>query len=48
MPLTKPVKVSFLSMAGLKVRKPKGRMTKPVKIAFLSNPTLKRRSDATE
>lgn len=33
--MTKPIKISFLSKAGIKVGKPKGKMTKPIKIAFL-------------
>lgn len=34
--LTKPVKISFLSKAGAKIRKPSVKMTKPVKISFLT------------
>jgi len=46
--MTKPVKVSFISRAGLKVRKPIGKLTKPVKIAFLSNPAIKARDKSVE
>lgn len=34
--LTSPVKIAFISKAGVKVRKPSGRMTKPVKVSFLA------------
>lgn len=29
--MTKPVRIRFLSMAGVKIRKPRGRMTKPLR-----------------
>lgn len=32
--MTKPVKISFISQAGIKIRKPTGKMTEPVKISF--------------
>jgi len=35
--MTKPVKISFISQAGIKIRKPTGKLTKPVKISFLGD-----------
>lgn len=41
--MTKPVKISFISRAGIRVRKPTGKITKPVKIAFLSHTDIRTR-----
>ncbi|MBA7498679.1 hypothetical protein ES704_01416 [subsurface metagenome] len=45
--MTKPIKVAFLSKAGIKLRIPKRPMTKPIRIAFLSR-TPKRRPKRKE
>ena len=34
--MTKPIKISFLARAGVRLVLPKAPMTKPIKIAFLA------------
>lgn len=41
--MTKPVRISFISKVGIKVRKPLGTLTKPTKIAFLGKTDIKAR-----